>query len=262
MKVLVIGAGKMTEAILMGLVGEVDFAQYYIYSPSGTSAKSLAQDIGANHVQDLIDVQDPSYVWIGCKPQQLKDLSQVIFGRYPKATFVSMLAAVSETQQLKLLGASKLVRIMPNLSVKQKRGVTLISSSSASGELSHLSALFSSLGKSIILNEEELEELTLLTGSGPALFYEFAKNLAGNFTSLTADQREELARMVLQGAGVSVSLNPKSLQAMIDEVTSKGGVTISVLDQWRKDQVEKILGKGIEAGKKRSEEIKQSILQN
>lgn len=262
MKVLILGAGKMVEALLEGLKTEADLSHYYLYSPSGKSAQTLASKVGANFVANPTDVKDPDYVWVGCKPQQLTDLGKSIHGLFGQATFVSMLAAISEETQMQILGAQYLVRIMPNLAVKQKTGVTLISSSSATAKLPHLNSLFSLVGKSLVMKEEELEELTLLTGSGPALFYEFAKNLAGSFTSLDSVQREELARMVVRGAGVSVSMNPNSLQTMIDEVTSKAGVTIAVLEEWRRLGLGGEMKKGIEAGKKRSAEIKQTILRN
>lgn len=262
MKILILGAGKMVEALLEGLKAEVDFSHYYIFSPSGKSAETLAAKVGANFVTNMTDIEDPDYVWIGCKPQQLGDLGRSIHGKFAQATFVSMLAAINESAQMKILGAKKLVRIMPNLAVKQKRGITLISSSSSPDEVPCLEALFSLVGKVVAVKEMELEELTLLTGSGPALFYEFTKKLAESFTSLDSAQREELARMVLQGAGVSVSVNSSPLQTMIDEVTSKGGVTIAVLEEWQRLGLGGEIKKGIIVGKRRSEEIKQTILRN
>lgn len=259
MKVLVLGAGKMVEAILVGLQNETDMSHFYVYSPSGKSAQELAKKVGINFVADLNSISEPDWVWVGCKPQQLKSLAESIKGKFPKATFVSMLAAVDEADQLKILGVSKLIRIMPNLSVKFKKGITLISSDSAKAEMKLIKNLFSLIGLAQELSESELEELTLLTGSGPALFYEFTKNLAANFSSLTETERENLARQVLQGAGLSTASSEESLSHMIDSVTSKAGVTIAVLEQWRKDHLKDVLKNGVEAGLKRTADIKDSL---
>lgn len=258
MKVLVLGAGKMTGAILEGLKNEVDLSRFYIYSPSGVSASALAKSVGAVHVKTLDEVT-PDYVWIGCKPQQLKDLALALNGRFQNATFVSMLAALTEKDQLTVLGVKKLIRIMPNLSVKYKKGITLISTESAKANLAQIKTLFSLIGLAKELPEAELEELTLLTGSGPALFYEFTKILSASFNSLTDAEREELARMVLVGSGVSVSSSEDSLSTMIDGVTSKAGVTIAVLEQWRKLKMNELILDGVSTGKKRSDEIKASL---
>ena len=258
MKVLVLGAGKMVEAILTGLKNETDLSQFHLYSPSGTSARELALRVGATFVQSVDDVKDPHFVWVGCKPQQLSTLAQNLKGKFPEATFVSMLAALSEAEQCKTLGVAKLVRIMPNLPVKYKKGITLCSSASAQSDLKQIINLFSSIGVARVVSEAELEELTLLTGSGPALIYEFTKLLGQSFTSLNAPEREELARMVLLGSAVSADSSAETLEEMINSVTSKAGVTIAALEKWRAMKLDELMLEGITAGKTRMEEIKAS----
>jgi pyrroline-5-carboxylate reductase len=170
-----------------------------------------------------------------------------------------MLAALAEADQLKVLGASKLIRIMPNLPVKFKKGVTLLSSNSAKNEMKQVKNLFSLIGLAKEVNEEELEELTLLTGSGPALFYEFTKMLAMSFTSLSEKEREDLARMVLSGSGVSIASSTENLSEMIGSVTSKAGVTIAVLEEWRRLNLNGPIQKGIQVGKERSAQIRETL---
>jgi len=262
MKVLILGAGKMVEAILTGLKNESDLSQFYLYSPSGKSAEELAKKVGVNFVRTLDEVKNPTWVWIGCKPQQLKNLALSIKGKFPHATYVSMLAAVEEVDQLKILNISKLIRIMPNLAVKFKKGITLLSSTTAQMELKQVENLFSLVGLARIVKESELEELTLLTGSGPALFYEFTKLLSLSFTSLKEKEREDLARMVLSGAGVSVGSSSEDLSEMINGVTSKAGVTITVLEEWRRLKLIEVIQKGILVGKERSNVIKESLRQS
>lgn len=262
MKVLVCGAGKMVEAILEGLQNEMDLSQFYIYSPSGVSAKNLAQKVGANWVASPQEVAQPEWVWVGCKPQQLKELGATLGGHFEHSIFVSMLAAIPESYQCQLLGIKKLIRIMPNLAVRYKSGVTLISSLSATDSLPRIRTLFSLLGLAQEVTESELEELTLLTGSGPAFFYEFAKTLSESFTSLSQTQRENLARHVLQGAAITCQKGDGKLDDLISSVTSKGGVTIAVLEKWRSSGMKELTLRGIERGKERSLELKGLYPQN
>ncbi len=261
MKVLVLGAGKMTEAILMGFKKTTNLSEWMIYSPSGTSASKLAGKVGARTIQDLGQVKNFDWVLVGCKPQQLKDLSVTLDGKFKESLFVSMLAAVSEEDQLKILGGKELIRIMPNLPVEYNEGICLLSSTTAKGRLSSFHTLFEKLGTSIIVQEKELEELTLLTGSGPAFFYEFARELASSFESLDEAQREKLVRQVMKGSSLSAQNSKLSLAEMTDAVTSKAGVTIAVLNEWRESGLGQFVKKGIEAGRKRTEEIK-SLLRN
>ncbi|HXH73623.1 MAG TPA: pyrroline-5-carboxylate reductase dimerization domain-containing protein [Bacteriovoracaceae bacterium] len=257
MRVLVLGAGKMAQAILKGLAETESLSEWGIYSPSGVSAKKLSEETGAQFITDLNTV-NPEWVLLGCKPQQLDSQKKT----FPDALYISLLAAIGEESQVKILGVKRLVRVMPNLSVRYRQGVSLISSSSGSKEVPKVLELFSKLGMARVMNEAELEELTLLTGSGPALFYEFTLNLAQNFNSLTEAERETLSRQVLLGAALNAKSENIPLQTMIDSVTSKGGVTIAVLEEWRSKGLVGLLKMGIEAGKKRTQELKKIILQS
>jgi pyrroline-5-carboxylate reductase len=258
MNVLVLGAGKMVEAILMGLKEEQDLSHWYIYSPSGVSASQLASRVGAQ-VALKLDRLEPEWVFIGCKPQQLKDLSILLKNQFKNCLHISLLAALTENDQRSLLGVSRLIRVMPNLAVKIKKGVTLLSSHSAKEELKVIDRLFSNLGTTLVVEEVELDELTLLTGSGPAFFYEFATSVADSFVSLDAEKRELLVRKVLSGAQALADGDKNSLKEMIKAVTSKGGVTEAVLGEWRKDHLKDFITKGIKAGQERREELKASL---
>lgn len=259
-QILILGAGKMVEAILVGLSSSMSLGDFIIYSPSGESARKLAEKVGATHVTDLDELR-PRWVLVGCKPQQLKDLRVTIGDRFQNALFVSLLAAVPEEDQCSILGVRRLIRCMPNLPVRLQQGVTLLSSESARSELTSFQELFSKLGVGLLVSEEELEELTLLTGSGPAFFYEFARHFAASFSSLDQKRREELVRQVLSGAAASVRHESSSLQELTNSVTSRGGVTIAVLDCWRESGFKELIEKGVLAGKKRARELKSLLLQ-
>jgi pyrroline-5-carboxylate reductase len=259
MKVLVLGAGKMVSALLMGFknAGQ-DLSGWTIFSPSGSSAKNLANSVGANSVDDLKEVAEFEWILIGCKPQQLHSLKKLIGNDFSEHLFVSLLAAISEKDQMRVLGIKSLVRVMPNLPVEHNSGIVLISSHSVNSQVLKFENLFSLLGEVIVVNDEDLDELTLLTGSGPALFYEFALGLSHSFSALDVTKREYLASMVLRGAGISVSRD-QSLHDLIDSVTSKGGVTRAVLDNWKEGEFQEVIRNGIEAGKLRSRVIKDSL---
>lgn len=252
MRVLVVGAGKMVDAILAGLPAPL-LSTWAITSKSGVSAKVLATKYGMKFVDKVEDFGRPDWILLGCKPQQIKDIS------VPDVPVMSLLAALPEKSQKETLKVSHLVRVMPNLPVRFNKGVTLLYSSSKS-HMPFPTELFRKLGVVKHMEENEFEEITLLTGSGPALFYEFTKTLAASFTSLSESEREELAKAVLIGAAQSVE--GQDLQKLIDAVTSKGGVTIAVLEEWRKNGLGSVLGQGVKNGLKRTEELKLHLLQN
>src|SRR4051812_8588781 len=223
MKDLVLGAGKMVEAILTGLKKTENLSEWVIYSPSGTSASKLAGKVGCRAVPDLNSVKNPDWVLVGCKPQQLKDLAVTLEGKFKDSLFVSILAAVTEEDQIRILGIKDLIRIMPNIPVENNDGICLMSSTTAKGRLSSFQHVFNKLGTALIVSEAELDELTLLTGSGPAFVYEFAKNLASSFESLNEADREKLTRTMISGSAKAMNLSKSSLTDMTEAVTSKAG---------------------------------------
>ncbi len=257
MRVLVVGAGNMVESILTGLSAEGatvnDLSSWGIVSKSGVSAKRLAEKFGLHYLEKLSDFPNPEWILLVLKPQQLKEIT------IPDFPVMSLLAAIPEKSQKEMLKVSHLVRVMPNLPVAYRSGVTLMSSSSKA-HLKMPEELFSQLGLVKVLPEKELEELTLLTGSGPALFYEFAKTLALSFESLTETEREDLVKAVLTGSAASVGKD--SLSQMIRNVTSKGGVTIAVLEEWRNKNLDEVLKAGVMNGIKRTQQLKALLLQN
>lgn len=259
MRVLVLGAGKMVEAILVGLKATMDMSEWMIYSPSGKSAAQVASHVGCRAVPDLKNIPAPDWIILGCKPQQIDSVKETIGDLFKDNLFVSILAALSEEQQIKKLGITKLIRVMPNLPVEFNEGVCLISSESAKDRLDSFRQLFERLGDAVVVSEEELEELTLLTGSGPAFFYEFTSMLAESFTSLDKNQRERLARHVLSGAAITSGQKNRPLNELINYVTSKGGVTIKVLEGFRESKMNELILAAIQGGKKRSLEIRENL---
>lgn len=259
MRVLVLGAGKMVEAILTGFKKTENLSEWVIYSPSGISAQKLAGKVGARVTTDPELVKNPDWILVGCKPQQLAELGASLKGAFKESLFVSILAALSEKDQLEKLAGKELIRVMPNLPVEFNEGISLLSSISGNSRLSSMQTLFAKLGTSLIVSEDELEELTLLTGSGPAFFYEFARDLAGSFTSLDEGKREVLVKQVFKGAAKALRQDSGSLSDLTAKVTSKAGVTIAVLNQWREMNLKERLLNAVAAGKKRAEEIRLTL---
>jgi pyrroline-5-carboxylate reductase len=262
MKILVLGAGKMVEAIALGKSSSNKLSDWGIFSPSKVSAQALATKCGAQFVPELSADLNPEFLIVGCKPQQLQELKTTLNDQYKDAVYISLLAAVDEKTQADILGVKKLIRVMPNLSVKYQEGVTLLSSNSAPEYLSKVSSIFSELGLVKVVEESVLEELTLLTGSGPGLFYEFTRELSLAFNSLPEEEREMLAKQVLLGAGINAKYENQNLTSLTQSVTSKGGVTIAVLMSWREQGLSQVLKAGISAGLKRSMELKKTILRS
>jgi pyrroline-5-carboxylate reductase len=255
-RVLVCGAGNMAQGIFEGLHTKIDLSHYFFYTPSGHRAQELAKRVGAEWLKDLSGEGGFDWIFLALKPQQLKDLAPHVKAHFPHTPVVSFLAALSEAQQRQVLGAEKLIRLMPNLASRYHQGIALLCSESAPEKLPLVQEIFSHLGYTQVVKENELDELTLLTGSGPAIFYELTHILAQSFHSLTPEVRQELARRTLQGAACITQQSSSALSELIDQVTSKGGVTMALLEKSRALGLKSVIQQAVNRGLERLKEMR------
>ncbi|MFY7993812.1 MAG: pyrroline-5-carboxylate reductase family protein [Bacteriovoracaceae bacterium] len=266
MKGIVLGCGNMSQAMIQGMKGVVDFKQTFFYTPSKTRAKNLAQEVGGLFAQELDDLpRDPDFVFINCKPQQFNQLAQDLKGRFTSnPLFISILAATPRSLHETLLGSDRILRVMPNMPVRYQKGVSLLLSSNgvSDSEKKKWTEYLGSLGMiKWTQTEEEFNRLMLLCGSGPAFMYQWLRWLSQMSDDLDLAQREELSIAVMEGALFALKSAPeKNLETLIGEVTSKGGVTAAVLEGWKTAGVEESLKKGFIQGEKRTNEIQDLII--
>lgn len=267
MKGIVLGCGNMSSAIIEGMNGVVDFSQTSFYTPSKTKAMALSQKVGGKFAAEIEDLpSDPDFVLLACKPQQFAELSKKLKGKFSNdPLYLSILAATPLSLHESFLESKKILRIMPNMPVRFKKGISLLLSSPAVGESDKdfWEKSFTLIGKvKWVTTEDEFNHLMLLCGSGPAFMYQWLKWLAEMSDDLTIKEREELAISVMEGALESIKNDShKTLETLISEVTSKGGVTAAVLTGWDEAKARDSLKKGWQKGITRTSEIEQIILQ-
>lgn len=266
MKGIVLGCGNMSSAIILGLNGLVDFKDTYFYTPSKTRAEKLAASVSGKFSEALDDLPtDPDFVMLACKPQQFAELALKLKGRFTTdPLFISILAATPRSLHEKLLGSKRILRVMPNMSVRFKKGVSLLLATNevSKAEKSQWEKSFAHLGLvKWTKDDEEFNHLMLLCGSGPAFMYQWLQWMSEMTKSLPQEEGAALATAVMNGALASIQHSAdKTLLELISEVTSKAGVTAAVLEGWKQENIQEKLQAGWQAGIKRTEEIENLIL--
>jgi pyrroline-5-carboxylate reductase len=182
-------------------------------------------------------VAEGTVVLLGCKPQQLAQVSQDMAGLIGSgSTLISILAGVPVAQLRAAFGQVDMVaRCMPNLPVRIGHGVsTLYADSTASEDMRALATnLCKPLGLVEWLDDEKLfDAATALAGCGPAFVYRFidALGAAGARLGLDPVQSARMALATVEGAALSATFADASPAAMADAVASKGGMTREGLD--------------------------------
>jgi pyrroline-5-carboxylate reductase len=148
---------------------------------------------------------------------------------------------------------------MPNTPAIVGRAVTGISTGSRVSEAQLETALdlFETVGRVVVLPEEQIDALSTISGSGPAYVFYLIEQL-----TLAAQEMgfgEDVAAMLVEetfvGATELLSASNQSPEALRKQVTSPNGTTMQAIAVMEKAELAKIFTKATEAALARAKEI-------
>jgi pyrroline-5-carboxylate reductase len=175
-KVGVIGGGNMGAAVIAGV------SQHYTVSVCEQDTrranvlknKYKIQTLGLEALVGKSDV-----LILAVKPQQfdsvLKDIQK---HANVKQIIVSIAAGITTKYiESKLGDGFKVIRSMPNLPAQIGEGITGISKgkNATQKDLKTISTILDCIGQTVIVDENSLDALTAVSGSGPAYVFLFAE---------------------------------------------------------------------------------------
>ena len=263
-KIAIIGCGNM------GLIYANSFLRYKIVTKENLllveknidRQKSLsAMDIGRVVTTDDKTIADCNIVILAVKPQDFKELSQSLKQVISKeCVLLSIMAGTQIAYIQSLLAHQFVVRAMPNLPVEISMGMTAFSSSE---ELSHdqillVENLLSTTGRTLYLkNEEQLDAVTALSGSGPAYFFYFMKHLIDAGVKMGLDEHVSsiLAKQTMLGSFHLINNGQKTLDEYITSVASKGGTTEAALKTFGENNMGTTIETALLNAEKRAKEL-------
>jgi pyrroline-5-carboxylate reductase len=252
-----VGCGNMAGAMVAGWqAADVDFSAVTVIRPSGTPVE------GVRTVRDYPTHEAPRFVMLGFKPQKLDEvvpeLTQWVDG---ETIVVSMLAGVTaETLRLRFPKARAIVRIMPNLPVAQRAGVTPLYSEDDDPEAQQVVGdLMDLLGLAPwCAAEGDLSSIGAISASGPAYFARFAEAVgrAAAAHGLDADLAHAIAAQTLVGTGAFAAATGETMGDIARRVASPRGTTeqgLAVLDA--EDGLQPLADRMLAAALRRVEEL-------
>jgi len=231
----IIGAGKIGEAILQGVLAK-GLARPEEILLSVRSEKHRAELEARTGVRTILDnrelVSACEHVIVAVKPKVMAGLLAEVgdlFG--PQRLLVSTAAGVSlEFIQSRLPEGSQVIRTMPNMAVAIGQGMTALAPGAAvtPDRLEWALSIFRACGRALVVGEENMDAVTGLSGSGPAYVYIIIESLAdgGVKLGLPRDVATELAAQTVLGAAANVLVTGEHPAKLKDQVTTPAGVTI------------------------------------
>ena len=260
----VIGGGFMATAIVKGIVYS-DFlrAKKIIVSDPSAQAREKLSELGVYTTANNRDVAgNCDYLLLAVKPQTFEEVAQSVKG-LPVEKVITIMAGVKKQKIKDLLGAPALrvARAMPNLPCSIGSGMTGLDLSDFEGDVddcSFIDSVFSNIGNVLNVEEEKMDAVVGISGSGPAYVYMFIDGLirAGVKQGLSEDEAKVLAvNTVAGGAEMVAHTEDKTIDQMISAVCSKGGTTIEAVESFRRDDMYGMIDRAVAACVRRSKEL-------
>jgi pyrroline-5-carboxylate reductase len=260
---VLVGAGKMGGALLDGwLALGFERANITVIEPS-PSRELLAEGARGLRVNPQTRDQRAAAIVIAVKPQIAPEIVPALSAWIGDATVgVSIMAGRTLAFLEKTLPAkAAVVRAMPNTPAAVGRGITVaVPNARVTKDQRDLAdRLLGATGAvEWITDENFMDAVTALSGSGPAYVFLLAESLAraGAAAGLPADLAERLARATVAGAGELLHRSPLDAASLRVNVTSPGGTTAAALDVLMDaNGLNPLMEKAIAAATRRSREL-------
>ncbi|WP_066293863.1 pyrroline-5-carboxylate reductase [Bacillus sp. FJAT-29937] len=244
-KIAFIGAGSMAEALISGLVENklVDSKRIWVTNKADQEKLTELQNrYGVQSTYQLDEIfQDTDIVFLAMKPKDAAEaISRIKNYLTEEILVISVLAGVGISSIEKL--AEKplaVVRAMPNTSAAVGKSATAlaINDKVSNEQMRLVSKMFETVGLTTIVQEEQLDAVTGLSGSGPAYIYYLAEAMEKSAMDIGLEKTvaKELIVQTLLGAAEMLSKSAKEPKQLRKEVTSPGGTTeagIKILDSY------------------------------
>jgi pyrroline-5-carboxylate reductase len=263
-KVGFIGSGNMGEALIKGLVAANLVPPEAIYASDVRQERlrTLERQYGIQLLQDNAElVRQADIVVLAVKPQIMAPVvRQISAAVTPRKLLISIAAGVSTMTIRAALGKeARLIRVMPNTPALVLEGVTAIAKTDGlePGDLDTASEIFSAVGRVVTLDEELMDAVTGLSGSGPAYVAIVVESLADGGVKMGLDRATAmiLATQTVLGAArliLETGLHPGAVK---DMVSSPGGTTIAGVHALEEGGLRHTLIKAVERATQRSREL-------
>lgn len=260
-----IGGGAMGSAIIKGLCqsGLVAAEKIRVGAHREERAAELRETFGVEAFTDNKKaVEDASVVILAIKPQKIEEvLTEDFVASLPeKAAVISIMGSVTLERLEGIFPGRKVLRAMPNTPLAIGQGMTAIAAGTLADEklMETGKAIFTACGKTLVVDEKDIEAVTAVSGCGPGYVYVLIDALAdaGVMAGLPRKTAIELAAQTFAGAGSMVLETGEHPAVLRDMVTSPGGTTIAGIHALEEHGVRAAMYAAVEGVLKRSEELK------
>ena len=262
----------MGGAILSGLIA-AGYSADSIFASTATaqSAKALTEKFSiksfALETSPTANAQAASeadILLIGVKPGKvLETLSEIKDSVKDGVLVISVAAGVTTKAMEAAIGSkASVIRAMPNTPSIVGHGVTGISkgASANDSQLALAKELFETVGQVLIVDEEKINALSTISGSGPAYVFYFAEKLmtAAKKLGFSDSEANLMVRATFLGSATLLAASSDSPEVLRAQVTSPNGTTMQATARFDEEDLERVFIEATEAALARAIELGES----
>jgi pyrroline-5-carboxylate reductase len=264
MKVGIIGAGVMAEAMIAGLLGEQVVASSALVAshPRAERRTLLAERHAIRVVERNAEaVAEADIVVLAVKPQMLgRVMRELAPSLGPEQVVLSIVAGATLRALASGLGHEAVVRAMPNTPAQIRRGITVWAASSACtpSQRELVQAVRRALGdERQVADEEVVAMATALSGTGPTYLFAVMEALidAGVHLGFPRELAHDLVAATLLGSAEFASRSDLHPAQLRNAVTSPGGTSAAAIYELEKGRLRTVLSDAVWAAYRRTQEL-------
>ncbi|MFI5605809.1 pyrroline-5-carboxylate reductase [Amycolatopsis sp. NPDC051903] len=261
--IAVLGAGKIGEALLSGLLhgghapGDLLFTERY----EGRVRELEERYPGMRAVTVEEAAKRADVLVVAVKPQDIDPVLAELAPLLGSSSLVVSLCAGLPTAlyERRLADGVPVVRVMPNTPMLVGEAMSAISPGryATAEHLTTVRELLSHVGEVVEVPESQQDAVTALSGSGPAYFFFLVEAMidAGILLGLPRALAGQLIIQSAVGAAKMLAEGKDHPVLLREAVTSPAGTTINAIRELEKHGVRAALLDAIEAARDRSEEL-------
>jgi len=259
-----IGGGNMARSLIGGLSDHYRPDSICVADPVPEIRTALEQDFsvrtGENNETALAGA---SCVVLAIKPQLMKEILVPLAEPIAKARplLVSIAAGIRVDSMIHWLnGYDNIVRVMPNTPALVKLGASGLFATArvSDDDRNTAESIMAAVGTTAwVENEQLIDVVTALSGSGPAYFFYMLEAMTAKAVELglSADTARDLALQTAIGAAELARQSPETFETLRRNVTSPGGTTEAAIESMEARGGRDVIATAVEAAARRSEEL-------
>lgn len=253
MKIAIIGAGNIGQAIANGLIEKNSFSNLYLTKRDLEDLDHYKSNKGIILTSDNIEaVKNAELIIFAVQPGHFQNILEEVKDCISENhVIISAITGFKISQMESIIGEDKnIIRSMPNTAIAVGQSMTcLCANRKGKDKMKIAKDIFENLGSAIVIPEEQMQAATVICASGIAFWMRLIRATTQGAIQLGFESKEALHMSVQTclGAANLLVVSGNHPEQEIDKVTTPRGCTIEGLNEMEHQGLSSSLIKGLVA---------------